>query len=93
MTREKAVQDAMRVQNFLKDDVIGAVLARMERRYYEEFLKADSSEKRVTAWAKATTLRNLEHEMQITLDEGERAVLEIAKEARQAAQRAPHPKE
>lgn len=81
-TPEQAIQDAMRVQTFLKDDVIAGVLSRLERAFYEEFVAADSSEKRVTAWAKATVLRKFEMELQIVMDAGEKEVLRIANETK-----------
>lgn len=87
MTREDAIQAAARVDSFLKDDAITGALSRMERRYYEEFKAADSSEKRVTAWAKAHHLDDFLTELRIVISTGEHEVLAAANAAR------PTPKE
>lgn len=81
MNHEQAIHAAARVDQFLKDDAISGALSRMERRYFEEFKHADSSEKRVTAWAKAKVLDDFLAELRIVIDTGERAVLEIARQA------------
>ena len=82
----QAIQNAMRVQNFLKDDAVSAAIGRLERKYFEEFKKAESSEARVRAWSKATLLDDFLNELQIVIDTGELAVLELARPA-------PKPKE
>jgi hypothetical protein len=76
---ETLVRDANRVREFLADDAISASLGRMERRYYEEFVGATSSEERIRAQAKAVVLRDFLSEMAVTLDRGEVAVLAAAK--------------
>ena len=84
---EEIIRDAQRISDFLKDDAIAAALSRMERRFYEEFIAADSSEKRVTAWAKANVLRNFEAELQIVMDAGEIEVKNAAKAAVRASRK------
>ena len=79
---ERIVQEAARIDQFLRDDVVGGALQRMERRYYEEFLAADSSEARVKAWAKANVLRDLEGQMKSLVDAGEFEILQMAKAAK-----------
>jgi hypothetical protein len=76
-----AIQAAMRVSNFLKDEAVSAAIGRLERRYFEEFKKAESSEARVRAWSKANLLDDFLNEMQIVIDTGELAVLEAARTA------------
>lgn len=66
-----AQRTAQRIDDFLKDEAIDGVLSRMERRYYEEFITADTEEKRVRAWAKAKMLRDFETEMKVITDAGE----------------------
>lgn len=77
---EQVIADAARIDAFMKDEAVGGALSRMERRFYEEFIGADSSEARVKAWAKANVLRDLERELKIIVDAGEHEVLRIAKE-------------
>ena len=68
---EQLIADASRLTAFLADEAIEAALSRMERRFYEDFINADSSEKRVTTWAKATVLRDFERELRSITDAGE----------------------
>lgn len=79
-----AIQAAMRVQAFIKDDAIAAAMGRLERKYYEEFKQSKSSEDRVRSWAKASVLDDFLNELQIVIDTGEREVLEAAKAASRA---------
>ena len=82
VTPEQAIQHAAKVEQFLKDDAISGAFARLERRYYEAFKQADSSEKRVTAWAKANVLDDFLTELRIIISTGERFVLEAAQAAK-----------
>ena len=79
MTPEQTVRAAQRVNEFLKDPAIGEAFARMERRFYEEFIAAESAEQRVRAWAKASMLKTFENEVRSILDAGEGEVLKAAK--------------
>lgn len=79
VTPEQRIMAAQRIDQFFKDDVIAAVMGKMERGIYEELLTAQSSEDRVRVWAKGVTLRNFKKEMQIVIDRGEEDVLAIAK--------------
>lgn len=88
MTPEDRLRAARRITEFLNDDVVGGVLTRMERRYYEEFLAADTSELRVRAWAKARTLKDLEIEMKTILDASEYEVIVADREAKKKMQQA-----
>lgn len=87
LTSEQVVQRASRLKQLLDDPIIADALSRMERRFYEEFIAADSSEKRVTAWAKANVLKEFEREMNSVFDAGETEVLRAAKDAAKAASR------
>ena len=78
---QQIIDDARRLDEFLKDEAIQAVFSRMERRYYEEFVAAiDSSEKRVMACAKANVLRDFERECRSMKDAGDFALASIKKE-------------
>lgn len=77
----QAIQDASEVTRFMKSDVGKGALARVATKYYEEFRAADSSEKRVTAWAKANALEDFLKELQAIQDAGEREELIAAKSA------------
>lgn len=79
VTPEQRIEAARRIDLFFKDDVIAAVMGKMERAIYEELLVANSSEDRVRVWAKSVTLRNFKKEMQIVLDRGEEDVIALAK--------------
>lgn len=92
MTPEKAIQDAMRVENFLKDEAIGGALSRMERRYFEEFKAAQTADERNRAWAKAHNLDDFLKELRIVISTGELEALTIAQQAKRV-RRAPNPKE
>lgn len=77
---------AQTVKRFLEDDTIAEALSNMERKYYEEFVSADSSEKRIVAQAKAKVLRDLETEMNGALLAGEGAMIQLARDAKRAEQ-------
>lgn len=64
------------------DGILKSVAANI----YNEFRESDSSEKRVTTWAKAKALEAIINEMQAVVSAGEREKLESDK-------RAPKPKE
>lgn len=72
-TLEERIAHAKRLQQFLADPLVATALTALERRYYEEYLSADSSEKRVTAWAKGNVLRDLNGALKAVLDDGEMA--------------------
>lgn len=74
------------MKQIMDDDVMKAALARVSVSIYAEFRRADSSEKRVTAWAKANVLEEILTELQAVKDAGEREALIAAKSA-------PKPKE
>lgn len=88
MTAQEKIDAAMRVSNFLKDPAIITALAGVKWRNYERFESADSSEKRVQAWACAHVLKEFEQELQLVIDQGEHEVLKIA-DAVKRASRAP----
>lgn len=77
----QAIHDAAEVSRFMKSDVGKGALARIAAKYYEEFRRADSSEKRVTAWAKANALEDFLTEIQTVQDSGERETLIAARSA------------
>lgn len=87
-TPEQLIQDAHRIDLFLKDEAIIAAFSRMERAYYEEFANADSSEKRVTVWAKAKVLKDFEGQLKILVEPLEIEKIHAAKRTR-AAERTP----
>lgn len=80
------IQDGLRVKQWLDDELFKDVLKTVSANIYAEFRAADSSEKRVTAWAKANALEAILVALNSVVEEGERARLESEK-------RAPKPKE
>jgi hypothetical protein len=82
-----AIRDAARVDLFLRDDAIVMAFALMERRYYEEFKQADSSESRVRAWAKANVLDDFQAQLRIVVTNGEAAVFGLQADAKRKMQR------
>lgn len=80
------IQDGMRVRAWLEDPLMDGILKSVAANIYNEFREADSSEKRVTTWAKAKALEAIINEMQAVVSAGEREKLESDK-------RAPKPKE
>ena len=95
MSLESDVRDAERLKEFLKDGAVERCLGLLERKYYEHFLAADSSEKRVVAWAQANVLRDFHKHLAGVLTDGENAeheILRIAKveAARKAGRPLPH---
>lgn len=86
-TADEIIRDATRVKEFLADPIIEGAMSRMERRFYEAFIAADSSEKRVTAWAQATVLRTFETELNAVIGAGEVEVINAAKVAAQPKSR------
>jgi hypothetical protein len=63
----------------LADECMVEVRAMLERRYFEEFKQADSSEKRVTAWAKAHLLDDFWNQLHVVKDRGEHEAHELAR--------------
>ena len=70
------IQDKQTVERFKNDDVMKSVFATLAARYYKLFRDADSSEKRVTAWALSNALEDLLDEMEAVVSAGERAEIE-----------------
>lgn len=94
-TTDQRALDGNRMREFLRDDTVNEALSRLERKYYEEFKHADSSEKRVTAWAKANALHDLTQQLLGVIDDGELAVAELnllaqKHEARRTGKPLPH---
>ena len=81
MSAEQTIRDAATIDQFLKNEVVAGALQRMERRFYEEFIAAESAEQRVRAWAKASVLRQFDTEMLAVLGKGETEVILAAKAA------------
>lgn len=92
---ETKVRAAERIKEFLADDAVAACLGRLERKYYEQFIAADSSEARVKAWAAANVLRDFHSQLQSVVTDGanaEHEILRIAKveQARKTGRPLPH---
>ena len=77
-TADEIIRDAARLDQFLKDEVVDGAFKEVATRYYKEFRAADSSEKRVTAWAKANALEDLLLELRTAINAGEVEVLKAA---------------
>lgn len=76
------IRIAAKIDQFIKDEDVDAAFKRVATRYYEEFRAADSSEKRVVAWAKANALEDVLLQLRITIDAGEAEVLNAAAAAK-----------
>jgi hypothetical protein len=79
VTPEQTIRDAATVDQFLKNEVIDATLKGLAVRYYAEFRASDSSEKRVTSWAKTNVLEDFLTELRAVVSAGEAAVLNAAR--------------
>lgn len=82
MSQDRRVREGHRITEFLNDDVVGACLGKLERKYYEQFVAADSSEARVRAWACAVVLRDFHQHLQSVVTDGQLAAHEIVEIAR-----------
>lgn len=82
----QAIANAAVVKQFLDHDVIKGAFKRVAAEIYEEFRAADSSEKRVTAWAKANALEAVLNELEGIKSAGERERIDNER-------RAPKPKD
>lgn len=60
------------------------VLATVAANIYSEFRAADSSEKRVTAWARAKCLEEIITEMNAVVENGEAAKIQMEKQSRKS---------
>ena len=58
------------------------VFATVAANIYNEFRAADSSEKRVTAWARANALEAILTEMNAIVENGEAAKIQMEKQSR-----------
>lgn len=90
LSPSETIARAARVQGFLADDAITAALGKLERKYYEDFKKADTDASRLRAQSRAVVLADFLNEMQIILDAGERETLRIHHEQQQLRAR-PNP--
>lgn len=88
-TPQKLIEEAMKIENFLKDETIGGCIKAVAAKIYDEFRAADTSEKRVLAWARSKALEELLTEFKITQEAGEVEVMKIAQEAKR---KQPQPK-
>lgn len=75
------IRRAAKIDAFLKDEDIDAAWKQVATRYYEEFRRAESSEQRMQAWARAKALEDILTELRVAIDSGERAVLDAARQA------------
>lgn len=78
------IQDGLRVKTWLEDELFKDILKTVAANIYAEFRAADSSEKRVTAWAKANALEAILVEMNAVVENGETASRESEKQSRKS---------
>jgi hypothetical protein len=76
------IQDGLKVKAWLDDPLMKGVFATVAARIYTEFRAADTSEKRVTAYARANALEAILVEMNAVVENGELAKIETDKQAR-----------
>jgi hypothetical protein len=81
-SHEQKVADGLRLDNFLKDELIAGIMTKLERKFYEEFKASDTSEKRVRAWAKAAVLDEWENEFRIVGGIADAAKVALAAESK-----------
>lgn len=68
--RDEIVRAAQRVEEFLRDDVIRSVLIRVEQKYIEEMIRAETSELRAKAQGKIHATRAFAQEMAAAVESG-----------------------
>lgn len=71
LTAEQIVRRAGRLAEFVSDEIVVNALATLKYENYQAFLKADSSEDRVRAWAKGAALEEFADELTRIRDAGE----------------------
>jgi hypothetical protein len=85
LSREEALRARAVIDGFFNDETVKGAMERTERRFIEEMIDADTSEKRAAAQGKIRALRALLMELRIIFDAGERAMIEIAQQAKAEA--------
>lgn len=75
MSAEQTIADAMRVQNFLKDDAVRGAIERLEKRYIEQMIAAETGEARAKAQGKIHAVRGFADELAAIISSGEQEVL------------------
>ena len=68
---------ATKIKQFLADELVGGIMSKLERAYYEEFKKSKTSEERVRAWAKAAVLDDWENEMRVVTGLADKAKITL----------------
>lgn len=67
------ISAASRVEAFLADEAVAGAFTTLSQRLHAEFIAADDSEKRTTAWAKARALDELKTELRAIVGRGTQA--------------------
>lgn len=82
MTEEEQASRGERVEQFLKDEAVQEVLAKLEKKYYEEFKQARTAEGRESAHAKALVLDDFTTSVRAIVDTGKLARASITRRQR-----------
>lgn len=82
LSREALAAAGYRVNEFLNDDIVKQALDALHNKYVAEFKAADSSEKRVTAWAQFRVLDDFQTALRAVVNAGEVATHEMLRIAR-----------
>ena len=69
-TQEEILRQAETMNRFLADPIIAGAIARLERKFYEDFKAAKNSDERVTTWAKANLWDDFVKELRSVSDAG-----------------------
>jgi len=77
LSAEEAIRRGNRIKEFLEDPIIRHALEELKEDNYVAFTNADSSDKRVTAWAKAQVLQDFAVALAATVDAGKRGAAEL----------------
>lgn len=72
---QKEIDAGSRVHAFLQDKDVIEAMARLQRRYVDDWKAGDSPEKRETAWAKQRALDDLRTELEAVVESGKKATI------------------
>jgi hypothetical protein len=68
---DRKISDAMRIEEFLNDEVIREAISNVEKRFTEQMIQAETSEQRAKAQGKILAIRAFAQELVAIRDTGE----------------------
>lgn len=81
-TAEQLIAAKRRIDEFMKDEAVVECLANMKWKAYNDFVEADSNEKRIIAQAQARNLEEFATQLTIVQERGEMELLKLAEAER-----------